>query len=136
VKVEFVVSEIEKSYPEIEDFTVMVVEDWDKVESDNFVEYGALSVEVEDDDKEVNILTNQMSSDKPGADQPLKIKSFLHRLRALMPRCSDYSIYSASSRVSDGEHWVRLDVPLVAVGLNREGHTFGLIQQGKKTKNA
>jgi hypothetical protein len=136
MNLEFVVSEIDKSMPEIENWLTMVVEDMDMVETDNFSEYQALSIEVEHDDKEINIRTNQKASEGTSTSEPLTVGQLVSQLRRLLPQCANYSVYSASTNISDGEHWIRFDIPLVAIGVNRKDQTFGLIQMGKKAKDA
>jgi len=129
MKIEFVLKEIEKEIEEIKDFTVHVIEDEDKVKTNNHVEYYALDIEVEDDDKEINVLTNQHMEDSLSDTDALTVMELYDKLKILLPQRAEYSMFSASSKnYIDKDYWTRLDVPLLTVGRDYEERKFALIQ--------
>lgn len=127
---------------ERQDYEVYVVhteEDLeDLTDDDGFEKFRVLEIDVEDDSKEITLVTDQKIN--PATDQPsegsdgdvetLTVKELASQLDALRGEYSDYAIFSGSAMFElDEEHNVRLDTPLRAIGWNDEDRHVVLFQE-------
>ena len=93
------------------------------------VKHPVFDVHVDDEGTEINLLTGEEASSRRGFDAGMSVGELWARLNDLLPKCEDYSMYSGSENIElDEECAVRIDVPLVGVGLDPQGGVFGFLQ--------
>jgi len=93
------------------------------------VSHPVFDVAVDDDDAEINLLTDEGSPDRRPQAEALTLEGLLQRLQRLESHCGAYSVYSGSGYMSlDEKHEVRLDCPIVGVARNHENQVYGFLQ--------
>ncbi len=126
--------EIQKNFSKWQNYEVYVVRFDTKLENvtddHEIEEFAVLDINIEDEEKEINIITNEFSKASNSKLKPLTVKELANRLETFMPKHSDYSIFSGSSMVEIGnEYSVRLDTPIVSFGWSDENKRFVLLQK-------
>ena len=98
-------------------------------ERSEIVEYPIFDIFVDDDDDEINLLTDEGANNPRGPAEALTLEGLLGRLEDLMPTCRNCSVFSGSAFESLNERWdVRYDAPLVGVAKNGQDEVFGFLQ--------
>ena len=133
MKLQYLIDQIEPEIVACADYPVFVLEDIsENKEASEFQEYDVLDIEIEEKDPEINLITNQ-NGNKEG--KGLTLSALFSSLNSLLPQHREYSLFSGSAKqYVDKTHWVRLDVPLIALGWDHKGRHFGLVQQKSKKK--
>ena len=98
--------------------------EWGEVES-----FSVLDVALDEDDRNIDILTDENALDSVGGADALTAEVLLYRLRELEARCGEWSVYSKSSRIPLDPEWdLQIDIPLVGIAMNYEERVIGLLQ--------
>lgn len=133
MKLQYLIDQIAPELPACAEYPVFVLEDISKErEVSEFQKYAVLDIEVEEKDPEINLITNQNGNRE---DNGLTLSALFSRLNSLMPQYREHLIFSSSAKTYvDKTHWYRIDMPLIALGWDHNGHRFGLIQQKSEKK--
>lgn len=95
---------------------------------EEIIEYAVVDVEVDDDDAEINLITDEGQTDEPKRDG-LTLEGLLQRLEKLGLQYAAYSVYSSSAYIEiDDEYRVRCDSPLVGFARSDEAEIFGFLR--------
>ena len=133
MKLQYLIDQIAPELPACAEYPVFVLEDISKdKKTSEFQEYAVLDIEVEEKDPEINLITNQNGNTE---SKVLTLSTLFSRLNSLMPQHREHLIFSCSAKTYfDKTHWLKLDVPLIAVGWDHQGQHFGLVQQKSRKK--
>ncbi|GAB6910112.1 hypothetical protein DESC_460172 [Desulfosarcina cetonica] len=130
MNLEYALNQLDTNVTNLKDYSVLIIKDYDRVTQDlPFEEFHIYGVDIEDEDKEITLLT-----DKNEGNCPLKASELFEKLNKLMPKCKDHILFSGSSIVDLGEDYSgRLDSPLIALGFDNEGKKIAFVQKGKNS---
>ncbi len=129
----YVLKQVEANSSDLNGYSIYVIKDYDKVEQDlPFEEYSIYEIEIEDEDREITLITDEKSN-SPKIEKPLTAIEVFEKLNELMPKYKSYILFSGSSHIElDKDYWGRLDTPLIAMGFDNESKNIAFVQEGKK----
>ena len=97
---------------------------------DDFLEIPIKELVLDEDDNEINIFGDDAHSENFNSDRLMNVKQLYKLLMGFMPDAANCEIYASHLTIElDSEYWARLDVPIVAYGMNESETRFGLLEE-------
>ena len=104
-----------------------------KSDESSIVRLPIFDVDLDHEDQEIKLLTDEDAPDQRLPTQGFTLEQLFAKLKTLLPRCANYSVFSGSAYAPlDDEYEGRYCAPLVGVARNREEEVFGFLQWPQK----
>ncbi len=130
----YIIKEIENILDKCEEYGTYILKDIAILEKneDEIEIFPIIDIDIEKEEKEITLISNELSEDSHQKKAPILLKDLYNRLVPYKKKYTDFELFSGSSNIQfDDEYYGRLDTPLVAFGVNEEDKEFVLIQSEK-----
>jgi hypothetical protein len=132
MKLSYLVNELRSRINEIGHYNTFIIKELagNKGKKEKFAEIPIIDVVLDDVGEEINIIPNENPSEKA----PFTVAQLLEKLDQFMPKAADYHIFVSHPTANLGKKYApRIDVPVVAHGIDESGSSFALIERSAKT---
>jgi hypothetical protein len=129
MKLSYIVDEIESRLDQIGGCSAFLIrENPDK--KDDFLEIPIKEIVLDEDGHEINILTKESYSENISTDSSINVRQLYDKLLEFMPDAANYDLFASHPSIElEDDYSARLDVPIVAYGLNESETRFGLLEE-------
>lgn len=130
----YIINEIENILDRCGAYGTYILKDIAILEqNENEIElFPILDIDIEKEDKEITLLSNELSENTEKKDAPMLLRDLYNRLVVYKQKYPDFRIFSGSSTFQLDEYYGRVDTPLAAFGINDEEKKFLLVQSEHK----
>ena len=127
----YLIAELQSKIEEIGHYKTYILRDKESKHSDDYEEIPIKDVIVDKEGQEINLISNQNKEQSNKKLSTLILKEFYKKIEAFMPDCADYELYETQPEIEVDEYWFRLDVPIIAYGIDDDDECIGLITENK-----